>query len=146
MKNGERITYLQQRKQHCCCKYCGSFLEVRRVAFSENDEARVELNCPRCQKIEFGVETEIFAVAEYFVEEIGFRCFTDIDNPFLEKQMNIAKVAESISWGFVNLGYIDEKGFSYPVTVPEVLLHESLNLKMSDWQAIKEVMTYEITD
>lgn len=146
MKQGDRITYLKKRKQHCCCKYCGSLLEIRRVAFSENDEARVELYCPQCQKIEFGVEQEIYATAEYFVEEVGFRCFSDIDNPLMEKQMNIAKVAEIISWGFVNLGYTDENGFCYPVITLDALLHESLNLKMNEWQALKEGMTDEITD
>ena len=97
-------------------------------------------------KIEFGVEHQIFAVAEYFVEETGFRCITDIDNPVLEKQMNIAKVAEIISWGFVHLGYTDENGFCYPVNAPDMLLHENLNLKMAQWQILKEGMEYESTD
>lgn len=141
-----RIEYLRQRKQHCCCKYCGGVLEIRRVAFSEQDDARVELYCPRCGKIEFGVEKEIYAVTEYFVEEMDFQCYTDIENPILQKQMNIAKVAEIISWGFVNLGYCDENGFRYPLTIPDALLHEELNLKRDKWQAYKEVHDNDDTD
>ena len=136
----ERVEYLKKRKEHCCCKYCGSLLEIRRVAFSENDDARVELYCPMCQKIEFGVEKEIFAVAEYFVEEMEFQIFYDIENPVLQKQMNIAKVAEIISWGFLNLGYSNENGFLYAPQVQDYMLHESLNLKLSQWQEMKKVM------
>lgn len=146
MDQAKRREYLQQRKRHCCCKYCGSVLEIRRVAFSEDDNARVELYCPQCQKIEFGVEKEIFAVAEYFVDEMEFQCYTDIENPALQKQMNIAKVAEIISWGFVNLGYCDESGFCYPVTVPDELLHESLNIKLKRWQTYKEVSNDDSAD
>lgn len=146
LKPANRINVLKQRKQHCCCKYCGGLLEIRRVAFSENDDARVELYCPQCRKIEFGVEREIYAAAEYFVEEMGFRCITDIDNSMLEKQINIAKVAEIISWGFLNLGYTDENGFCYPVNVTDVLLHESLNLKMSQWKILKEGLNHETAD
>lgn len=146
MKPANRIDALKQRKQHCCCKYCGGLLEIRRVAFSEQDEARVELYCPQCQKIEFGVEREIYAAAEYFVEELEFQCYTDIDNPMLQKQMNIAKAAEIMAWGFTNLGYIDEDGFCYSVKTPDVLLHEALNLKYEEWQACKEVNEYVSTD
>lgn len=121
-------------------------LEIRRVVFSEHDDARVELYCPQCQKIELGVEREIYAVAEYFVEELEFQCYTDIDNPMLQKQMNIAKAAELMAWGFANLGYLDEEGFCYPVKTPDILLHEALNLKVSEWQAYKEVNECAPTD
>ena len=107
-----RIEYLRQRKQHCCCKYCGGLLEIRRVAFSEQDDARVELYCPRCGKIEFGVEKEIYAVTEYFVEEMDFQCYTDIENPILQKQMNIAKVCEILTYCLMRLQLLGEHGFS----------------------------------
>lgn len=146
MEPRDRVEELKQRKKHCCCKYCGGSLEIRRMVFSENDGARVELYCPKCRKIEYGVENEIYAVAEYFVEEMEFECYSDIDNPILQKQMNIAKVAEIISWGFVNLGYTNENGFCYPVRTSDELLHESLNLKLSQWQAYKEVKGDGSTD
>lgn len=133
-----RLSCLNQRKAYCCCKYCGSALEIRRVAYSNHDDARVELYCPQCEKIEFGVEKEIYAVAEYYVDELEFDIFDELDNSLLKKQMNIAKVAEIISWGFVNLGYVNEFGFYYPVKTPDLLLHESLHLKMQEWEKYKQ--------
>lgn len=141
-----RVEKLHKRKLHCCCKYCGQALELRPIIFSENDAARVELYCPHCRKIEFGVEKEIYAVAEYFVEEIGFQCYTELNNLVLQKQMNIAKVADIISWGFVNLGYINENGFCYPIKVSDVLLHESLNLTIDEWQKYKGEVSNEDTN
>ncbi|MEE0510643.1 MAG: hypothetical protein UDG94_05380 [Peptococcaceae bacterium] len=126
MSNKTRLEYLKKRKKHCCCKYCGGPLEIRRMVFSSDDDARVELYCPNCSKIEFGVEKEIFSVAEYYVEEIGFQGSGDVDHAQLKRQMNVAKVADIISWGFDQLGYIDESGFKHPVEVKDDLLHEYL--------------------
>ena len=127
-----RLEQLNNRKKHCCCKYCGSNLEIHRMTFGKNDDVRVELYCPVCEKIEFGVEKEIYAVAEYFVEEMEFQCYFDIEDPILQKQMNIAKVAEIISWGFVNLGYVKDTGFAYPITVQDNTLHEYLDIVLHD--------------
>ena len=130
-----RLRQLNIRKDHCCCKYCGNDLEIRRMTFGTNEDVRVELYCSICEKIEFGVEKEIYAVAEYFVEEMEFQCYFDIEDTALQRKMNVAKVAEIISWGFVHLGYTTEKGFTYPINVPAHALHEYLNIKLS---ALKE--------
>lgn len=126
-----RLQQLNFRKEYCCCKYCGNNLEIRRMTFGVNEDVRVELYCPTCEKIEFGVEKEIYAIAEYFVEEMEFQCYFDIEDTTLQKKMNIAKVAEIISWGFLNLGYTNEKGFTYPINVPDYALHEYLDIKLS---------------
>lgn len=76
-------------------------MELQRLVFSEDDNARAELYCPICEKLEFGVEKEIYAAAEYFVDEMEFQCYSDIENIPQQRQMSIAKVAEIISWGFV---------------------------------------------
>ncbi len=136
MYEQSRLDFLKKRKQHCCCKYCGSGLEVRRMTFGMDDDARVELYCLNCKKIEYGVEQEIYAVSEYFVEEMGFQIYTEVDNPVLQKQMNVAKVADIISWGFEQLGYFDGQGFRYPVDTKDALLHEYLNIKLKDLQTI----------
>ena len=49
---------------------------------------------------------------------MGFQCYTDIENPILQKQMNIAKVAEIISWGFVNL--VNTRLYATCVIVPRI--------------------------
>ena len=130
-KNIGRLEMLNERKEHCCCKYCGSDLEIRRMTFGASENVRGELYCPVCEKIEFGVEKEIYAVAQYFVEEMEFQCYFDIEDVILQRKMNIAKVAEIISWGFVNLGYVKEEGFAYPLTIQDHALHEYLNIKLS---------------
>ena len=76
-----RAAFLRERKQHCVCKYCGSELSIQRLVFSTDDDARIELVCLHCQRIEFGVEKEIYLAAKFYVEEIGFTYFHDFDNP-----------------------------------------------------------------
>jgi len=146
MEQGQRLEILQKRKMHCCCKYCGHELEIRRMVFSEDDNARVELYCPSCEKIEFGVEKEIYAAAEYFVEELEFQCYFDIPNPLLQKQMNIAKAAEIMAWGFQTLGYLDENGFNTPVKTPDYLLHEHLQLRASELADLLEEASHGSED
>ena len=136
MEQKNRTEVLKSRKFHCCCKYCGSDLELQRLVFSEDDNARAELYCPICEKLEFGVEKEISAAAEYFVDEMEFQCYSDIENIPQQRQMTIAKVVEIISWGFVTLGYLSETGFIYPVKTLEQLLHEWLNVKKEDLQLL----------
>ena len=41
---------------------------MKQLVFSEYDDARVEIFCRDCDRIEFGVEPEIYEIAKYFVE------------------------------------------------------------------------------
>lgn len=59
---------LKKRTKRCVCKYCGGKLKLRRIIFSEYEDARIEIFCSQCDRIEFGVEPEISRSAEYFVE------------------------------------------------------------------------------
>lgn len=38
-----RVDVLKQRAGRCCCKFCGGKLVVRRIIFSEDEDARIEL-------------------------------------------------------------------------------------------------------
>ena len=108
--------------------------------------ASLELCCPKCKKIEYGTEPELYLVAKEIVNDMKFSYYDDLEESEQVYQMNIAKVAEIISWGFVNLGYCDENGFRYPLIIPDALLHEELNLKRDKWQAYKEVHDNDDTD
>ena len=121
-----RTELLRLRKQHCVCKYCGSELMVQRLVFSTDDDVRIELVCSHCQRIEQGVEKEIYLAAQYYVDEIGFDYFPNLDHTAKTQQMNIAKVAELITWGFANLGYLNAEGFTYPLNGTELQLSEAM--------------------
>ena len=54
---------LKTRAARCVCKYCGSPLKVERIMYHNCEAARSELFCPKCGRIEFGVEREVYLAA-----------------------------------------------------------------------------------
>ena len=132
-----RVEMLKRRAQRCVCKHCGGKLSLKRIIFSEQDDARIEIYCDHCERIEFGVEQEIYANAKYFVEELQFNCFSDLDANELTKGMNIAKVCEIMSWGDKRLGMLCEDGFSVPIKPVEDLAGASIILDNADLLRLK---------
>ncbi len=129
---GERLAMLKERTRRCVCKYCGGNLRLKRIIFSNYEEARVDIFCEDCDRIEFGTEPEIYLSAKYFVEETGFNCFADLDDNERTKQMNIAKVCELMSWQDLNLGILDKTGFQVPLALNDHFLGECITLKERD--------------
>lgn len=78
-KSEKRLNSLKRRTKRCVCKYCGGTLKLRQIAFSEYEDARVEIFCSECNRIEFGVEREIYSSAKFFVENSRFNCYPDMD-------------------------------------------------------------------
>ena len=122
----DRIDELKKRAHRCVCKNCGSPLELRRIIYGNIEDARVEIFCSECGKIEFGIEPEIYAVAKYFVEELNYNAFPDMEESEKTKQMSIAKVGEIIAWAYKNMGYLNADGFVYPPKTGENILGESI--------------------
>ena len=114
-KGEGRLALLKARAKRCVCKYCGGKLELRRIAFSDYGEARSELYCPVCQRIEFGTEPEIYQSAVYFVDNFEFNHYPGLDANEKTRRMNIAKVCEIMAWGDKNIGLLTENGFTVPV-------------------------------
>lgn len=112
-----RLEELKEREKRCCCKYCGGKLEIRRIIFSKDEDARIELFCSQCDRIEFGVEPEIYALSVYFVDYLQFDHFPELDKNQQTRRMNIAKVCEIITWGVKNLGILSSSGVSIPVKI-----------------------------
>ena len=108
----KRIKMLKKRTKRCRCKYCGGKLKLRRIIFSDYEDARIEIFCADCDRIEFGVEPEIYSSAKFFVENSGFNCYPDLDDSERTKQMVIAKVCEIMAWHDQNLGIMNENGFT----------------------------------
>ena len=131
-QNETRVEELKRRAKRCRCKYCGNHLDLRRIVYGEVEDARVELFCKHCDRIEYGVEEEIYLAAEYFVDEIGFNAYGDLDDNEKTRGMNVAKVCEIIAWGYKNLGHLDRNGFTVPVNVDKTLIGERLILDDAD--------------
>lgn len=110
-----RLNMLKARSKRCVCKYCGGSLKVRQIILSSYEDARIELFCSNCNRIEFGVEPEIFLSAKSFVEESGFNAFKELDDNEKTKQMTIAKACELITWQNQNIGILTSEGYQIPI-------------------------------
>jgi len=128
----KRLEMLKNRTKRCVCKYCGGSLRLRQIAFSNCEDARIEIFCKNCDRIEFGVEPEIYKNARFFVEETGFHCFSDLDDNEKTKQMTIAKVCEIITWQNQNIGILTSDGFTVPLKMNENYIGECITLTEDD--------------
>ncbi len=131
-KSQKRIDMLKKRTKRCRCKYCGGRLKLRRIIFGDYEDARIEIYCNQCDRIEYGVEPEIYQSARYFVENSGFTCYPELDSNEKTKQMNIAKVCEIMAWENQNLGLLNENGFKVPLEMNENFLNECITLSEED--------------
>lgn len=120
---------LKKRVRRCRCSYCGGDLELRKLTYSSYDISKLEIYCNHCKRIEYGVEPEIYEVAEYYVDELSFDYYKDLDNNIRKREMNIAKISEIIDWGCRNLGLLTEDGFVVPLDLKSELLGEALMIE-----------------
>lgn len=121
-----RLEELKGRVKRCCCRYCGGNLEIRRIVFSNFEDGRTELFCTACDRIEYGVEPEIYQSAKYFVEHFDFNWYTYLDENAQTRQMTIAKICDILVWQDKNLGFLDANGFTVPLKMDNNLLGESV--------------------
>jgi len=128
----KRFEMLKKRTKRCVCKYCGGRLKLRRIIFSEFEDARVEMFCSECNRIEFGVEKEIYQSAKFFVENSKFNLYPDLDESAQTKQMTISKICEIMAWENQNLGWLNADGFTVPLEVNENFLGECITLTDED--------------
>lgn len=98
------------RSERCVCSGCGSRLELHMVIFNQYGGQGIELYCPKCQKIEFGVEAEIYKFAKEFVESYEFNYFPDMAEGEKSTEMNISKIGQILSWFLDRTGVLDEQG------------------------------------
>ena len=134
-----RVEMLKRRTKRCVCKYCGQHLGLRRISFSEIEEARVEIFCPVCNRLEFGVEPEIYHCALYFVEEMGFNYYPEMVQSEKTKRMNIAKVCEIMAWENKSLGILSREGFTMPLDVNTAIVGECVILTDDDLAEMEEL-------
>ena len=127
-----RVEMLKGRAKRCVCKYCSGRLRLKRIIFSDHEDARVEIYCDNCERIEYGVEQEIYQSARYFVDELKFNCYPNQDANESTRRMTIAKVCEIMAWENKNLGLLDRDGFRVPLEVNGNILGECIILTDED--------------
>lgn len=128
----KRLDVLKKRAKRCVCKYCGGELKLRRIIFSSFEDARVEIFCKDCERIEYGVEPQIYQSAKFFVESTHFNCFPDLDDNERTKQMTISKVCEIMAWQDQNFGILDAEGFTMPLDFNENVVGECVTFTEDD--------------
>ena len=131
-EENDRLSELKERTKRCCCRYCGGALEIRRIIFSDYEAAKIEIFCSQCDRIECGVEPEIYRCAQYFVDELDFDHYKGLDRNEKTRKMNIAKVSDIMTWCVKNLGLLDSGGFTVPLQMAENLLGQALLLGDDD--------------
>lgn len=135
MSQGQsRLQMLKKRTKRCVCKYCGGRLKLKRIIFSSYEDARIEIFCDTCDRIEFGVEPEIYQSAKFFVENSRFNFYQDLDDSRRTQQMTVAKVCEIMAWQDQNLGFMDADGFKIPLHINKNFIGECVTLTDDDLQ------------
>lgn len=134
-----RVKNLKQRTKRCVCKYCGGKLKLRRIIFSAIDDARIEIFCNECNRIEFGVEPEIYQSAKYFVESSRFNLYPELNDNTRTTQMTVAKVCEIMAWQDQNLGFLNHEGFMVPVNVNENFSGQCVTFSEDDFDGTDSI-------
>lgn len=123
---------LKTRAARCVCKYCGSPLKVERIMYHNCEAARSELFCPKCGRIEFGVEPEVYLAAKYYIDTFHLNLYQGLEDNEQRRRMNIAKIYEIMDWQNAKLGISDEHGFTVPLAVKPDTLGRTSILRDSD--------------
>ena len=135
-----RLDVLKKRRKHCVCKYCGHKLQIKQIVFSDLDDARTELFCPNCQKLDYGVEKIIYDNARYYVEENHFNMFPDLDDNQMSQRMTIAKTAEIMTWICQHTGVLDDNGFTIDIKDDEVIPQNQLDMTSDEVEEIGRIL------
>ena len=129
---GQRKNELRARVKNCCCSYCGSKLILRSIISNNIDDGRIEIFCPKCNRIEYGIEPEIYQAAAYYVNELKFDYYPDLDDSARKHRMNIAKANEMFQWVLKNLGLLNMYGFTSEIQMDTALVGQDLIISEED--------------
>lgn len=133
-----RLKELRQRAARCCCRYCGNTLSLRKITYAAYDEAKIELYCEHCGRIEAGTEPEIYKMAVYYVDETQYDHYLSLDNSQHKRRMNIALICDILTWGFKNSGLLTKDGFNISLNLNEDLMGESFSISDHYLAALEE--------
>ncbi|MBR2009171.1 MAG: hypothetical protein IJ936_03490 [Peptococcaceae bacterium] len=101
---------MEEREQRCVCKMCGGPLKQKMIVFDRYGGHGMELYCEHCQKVEYGTEPEIYALANRFVEQTQFNYYLDMQEDRRSEMLNISKICEIFSWFLREIDLLDGEG------------------------------------
>ena len=127
-QNEKRLEMLKKRVQRCVCKSCGSSLSLRQIDFHDFEDARIESFCEYCDRIEFGIEPEIYTSARSYVDEFQVNFYPDLGNNQVTQKMTVASIADIMSWALQNMGYLTKDGFVVKPNMEGKILGECIVL------------------
>ena len=88
--------------------------------------------------MENGTEPLIYKMSSYFVDDMQFDYYPELDPSTSKRRMNIAVVCDIISWGFKNAGLIDDNGFTVALNVDEHALGEATIFSKTQLEAMQK--------
>ena len=140
-QNEKRLDMLKKRVQRCVCKSCGGQLSLRQLDYNEFEDARIELFCEHCDRLEFGIEPELYTSAQYYVDEYRVNLYPDLGDNQMTRRMSISYVADIMNWAMQHMGYLTKDGFTVVPDMEGKILRECivLNDQMVD-ELEKELM------
>lgn len=127
-QNEKRLDMLKKRVQRCVCKSCGQPLSLRQIDFNDFEDARIEIFCDHCDRLEFGIEPEVYASAQYYVDEYDVNLYPDMGDNAVTRKMSIANIANVMSWVLQDLGYLNKDGFTVAPNMANKVLGECIVL------------------
>ena len=127
-KENKRVAMLNERVKRCVCKSCGGPLSLRMLDFNEFENTRIDIFCDNCDRLEFGIEPEIYRAALYYTEEYELNLYPDMGNTALSKKATVAKTADIMNWVLKSLGYLGKDGFIVHPNTSRVINGECLDL------------------
>ena len=133
-----RLQELRQRAARCRCRYCGSPLTLRKITYAAYDEAKIELYCEYCNRIESGVEPDIYKIASYYVDEMKYNHYPNLDNSVRKRRMNAALVCDILNWGFKNSGLLNKDGFNVPLNLDDDIMGEAFSIPDSYLESLRK--------
>lgn len=139
-----RVKGLRTRTKRCKCKYCGGKLRLKQIVYNSTIEPRIEIFCEDCQRIEYGVEPEIYQLAKYYVDSYACDYYPELDASEIKDRMNVGKVCEIIFWALNGLKLVDMEGFQVPVKMDERFVGESIIYDMDELDDESEFKLEEI--
>ena len=134
----ERIKELKERISRCVCRYCGGELSLHKITYAAYDEAKIDIFCDNCDRIEFGVEPEVYKIAEYYVDEMQYDHYPELDNSERKRKMNIAVICDILTWGYKKAGFLDKDGFTTELNYRPELLGAALSITDTELRNIKK--------
>lgn len=124
----KRLSMLKGRVERCVCRSCGGRLSLRLIDFNDFEEARIEIFCEQCDRLEFGIEPEIFVSAQYYVDEFDINFYPDLGVNAVTRKMSIANITDIMSWALQNMEYLNKDGFLVAPNLEAKVLGECIVL------------------